>query len=1391
MLFRFVAPLLSLPLAVSAVQAPAQTASSLQGDTFHNTAAELQAVSTAHPAVGGGAATVLFEETAYRYAADGSHRYQHRLIYRIDTQAGVESWGEASADWDPWYQKPSNIRARVLTTAGTFVELDPKTITDAPINSDEQDTYTSQRIRKAPLPGMAVGSIVEEEETVDDKRAFSKTGSTQTYFLLRNVPAATQRVVVEVPSGTPFQDHIENMPSLHAIKQEKDGVIEYTYTATDLPASINDDIDITSGDDPRPRIQFSTGTSWAAVTKEYLELSRPATSADLSGVAQLPPAGKDRISTVRALVQYLHTQVRYTGVEFDEAQFVPGMPSETLKRHYGDCKDKAALLVALLHHAGITAHLALLKSGHGIDTNPAMPSLNRFDHAIVYVPASGNDKALWIDATANFNEVGSVPYMDTGRQALIIADNTTALTQIPEAVPADSVLIETREFFLPSVGKSRVVETSETHGSVDAAYRSDYGSTLSDQQKKQMEDYAWQAYLSKSLKSIDHSNGADLSKPFHLTLTMEDAGRGVVTVGDAAVAVYPFSSIVTLPSWLRTEETPTDTPEAKALQAKMIAARSATYLIQPAIVEKRNIIHLPQGFVARALPADRTTVLGHGTLKESFTQTSPDQLTYTARYDSGSGTLTAAEALAMRDAVLQVDRRGPILVVADEAGMKLLAEGNVRAAIELEKKASAAAPKDATPHVRLSKILMTVGLGDVATAEAEQATKLDPKSYAAWALLAANQVRNSLSVRFGEGFQRDAAIASYDKVLALKPDSDPEHFDQAVTQEFSPRGIRYADPASLKKAIASYQAIIARDPQNDRNDTYHDNLAIDLFLDGQFDTMRSSMAKLQPTPVRRGLLVAAEATQHGASAGLAELRRVSPGGAEQLNVIATANQYLLRTGHYTESVALMEEQIKLVQPEQASNLSRTIDLFRSLKRAPLTMPSGNKPTDPVTIVMQATLADTLTRDLAASIMVRNAYVNEATYQYHLKKTSQVHGIMKQGATSSGLAESTLADVLLSNMKVSATGDDTNGYIVVMESLGAQPKSFFAIHDGDRYRVVAEDDDAEEVGAYALYALDHGKLPQAIALLNWKRDHTQRGNSDDALAGPLLPRFWKANTAAADATPDAIRLAALSQLADIPAAAPLMSAAVKARESITPSTPHAEQLRTALDLLLVHSYRSVSNGTAALPLATELLDQEPDSDSALMMVTYANALNHTSSAWAATLEKKLATKPTNLALLRALVEAHSSAGDFKAARGVQQRILESGRATEADYNQFAWLGLFSNDLGEDTMKAARQAVTVGNNRSFASLHTLASIYAAQGKIAEADQTLKQAMAAAQLETPNAACWYVIGVIERQLGLTQEAIATFKKMDPRNTDFSADHSPTSTYVLAQQELAALTK
>ena len=103
--------------------------------------------------------------------------------------------------------------------------------------------------------------------------------------------------------------------------------------------------------------------------------------------------------------------VRYTGIEFGNGAIVPRTPREILARRFGDCKDQAALLVAMLRAAGLQADVALLSAGTGIDVVPELPGLGGFNHAIVRL---AGDPPLWIDPTIHCLPAGRLPRADQG-----------------------------------------------------------------------------------------------------------------------------------------------------------------------------------------------------------------------------------------------------------------------------------------------------------------------------------------------------------------------------------------------------------------------------------------------------------------------------------------------------------------------------------------------------------------------------------------------------------------------------------------------------------------------------------------------------------------------------------------------------------------------------------------------------------------------------------------------------------------------------------------------------------------------------------------------------------------------------------------------------------------
>jgi tetratricopeptide (TPR) repeat protein len=338
--------------------------------------------------------------------------------------------------------------------------------------------------------------------------------------------------------------------------------------------------------------------------------------------------------------------------------------------------------------------------------------------------------------------------------------------------------------------------------------------------------------------------------------------------------------------------------------------------------------------------------------------------------------------------------------------------------------------------------------------------------------------------------------------------------------------------------------------------------------------------------------------------------------------------------------------------------------------------------------------------------------------------------------------------------------------------------------------VAGDKDAPEdnvpLGHEILWALDHGKPAEAKAMLDWKRELTHRGGGDDPFEGALLPRFWTVGSTKPGAdSPEAMRLAGIALLAGSMDAKPYLAEIASDREKAT------GQRQTDLDILLATAAIYAEEPGIGMPAAKRLLDQEPDSETALGFLGQGYSLQNDPAGWLAVLAPRLAKKPEDHDLLAAQERAYELAHDWKQAKITGQKVLSSGKATANDYNNFAWMGLFHDDLGDDITKAALQSVQMSKNASFAELHTLACIYAAQGKTTEARQVLDQAMYAGSQVEPNSAVWYALGSIYEQYGAKAAALDAYGRVKAHELDDHTYIGPTDTYVLAQARIAALEK
>ena len=190
-------------------------------------------------------------------------------------------------------------------------------------------------------------------------------------------------------------------------------------------------------------VHVSTYKSWDDMGRWYWGLVRDQFTADdevRRRVAEITKGLTDDKAKVRAVYEFVVQKTRYVALEFGIHGFKPYRCAQIFARGFGDCKDKATLIVTMLKELGIPATIVIVRTGLRGDFETEPASLAPFDHAIAYVPSMD----IYLDGTAEWTGSTELPSMDRGSLALQINEGKPKLVHLPEPTAADSVVEQAR-----------------------------------------------------------------------------------------------------------------------------------------------------------------------------------------------------------------------------------------------------------------------------------------------------------------------------------------------------------------------------------------------------------------------------------------------------------------------------------------------------------------------------------------------------------------------------------------------------------------------------------------------------------------------------------------------------------------------------------------------------------------------------------------------------------------------------------------------------------------------------------------------------------------------------------------------------------------------------------
>ncbi len=453
-----------------------------------------RAVATApqYDPVASRAAHLLREETV-SVDEGGKARILRRGVVRILTPEGRS---EAIAVV-PYLQRSDDIksfRAWVLRPSGATKALDDSDVLDMEVGTG---LYSETRVR----------SIVATDQ-VEPGAVFAYEADLESRFVFRDFewafqdeyPAARSRFTIRAPQGWSVKSALFNHV---ALTPTEDGPSR-TWELRDLPGI---------PDEPRrpepcalvPRLAVSVippangpgdvhgFARWDDLAAWLWQATdaRANTSPRLAGLAKelTSPARGDEIEMVRSIAKHVQA-LRYVSIQLGVGRgggYVPHDAIDVLSQGYGDCKDKANLMRALLHEVGIPAYLLLVYSGDGAYVREEWPSAQQFNHCIVAVRVAHSTGApvvehaklgrLFIfDPTDPATTFGDLPLAEQGSLGLLVSTESGNLIRLPALPPDGNRSVRENEVKINADGSIHVLAREHSTGQPAAEERRLYQS---------------------------------------------------------------------------------------------------------------------------------------------------------------------------------------------------------------------------------------------------------------------------------------------------------------------------------------------------------------------------------------------------------------------------------------------------------------------------------------------------------------------------------------------------------------------------------------------------------------------------------------------------------------------------------------------------------------------------------------------------------------------------------------------------------------------------------------------------------------------------------------------------------------------------------------------------
>jgi hypothetical protein len=483
-------------------------------------------------------AVVMHDEQQVTLGADGrlvvTENYAVKLLNREGRNFAV-----ARAFYLVSAGKVRDIEGWLLRPDGSVKNYDKKTVLD--LIADQDDVYNEGRLK-----------VIDASNDIDTGGVFGYTIVSEdvplfyqdVWMFQSRLPTLVSRYTLNLPQGWKASSVTFNNPT--EIKPQTNGT-SYVWEMRNLPPIPPEPLSPSvSNLAPRVSINYAPENGQQAVNRafaDWIDVSRWATAlhepqvliddAIASKARELTAGAKTELEKIRAIGNYVQN-LQYISIDIGVAYgngYKPRSSSLVMSRGYGDCKDKANLMRAMLKTLKIEAYPIAIYSGDPTFVREEWASPRQFNHCIIAVKVSAETNAptvmnheklgrlLIFDATDSFTPVGDLPEYLQGSMALIIAGENGGLARMPVTPPETDMLERMVEVSLNETGEIKGKIRERAGGQTSTVFRREVREMSAPDYKKAIEGWLTRGatgaqLVNLAMKDREAEAGFDLDVEF-------------------------------------------------------------------------------------------------------------------------------------------------------------------------------------------------------------------------------------------------------------------------------------------------------------------------------------------------------------------------------------------------------------------------------------------------------------------------------------------------------------------------------------------------------------------------------------------------------------------------------------------------------------------------------------------------------------------------------------------------------------------------------------------------------------------------------------------------------------------------------------------------------------